>query len=230
MTSLDSVAVSTLTPAVHGDAVVTEALHFAVRRDLARLALVLATPVTAVRRAALIDHTRFMIDQLKAHHHALEAVSWPAVLTRRPELEDAAGRVALAHAELAGPIGAMRNASLEWRADPERRLTLLSAVRELLVALPPVLDEDYALAPVIDDALRAGSSAVQQRTAAWWVAPTRQARRMFWLLDDLEPRQAAQLTARTPRAVMWILRNGFSGAYNRSAYLMWVGGGTGPAV
>ncbi len=53
---------------------------------------------------------------------------------------------------------------------------------------------------------------------------------MFWLLDDLEPRQAAQLTARTPRAVMWILRNGFSGAYNRSAYLMWVGGGTGPAV
>ena len=41
---------------------------------------------------------------------------------------------------------------------------------------------------------------------------------------------AALLTARTPRAVMWVLRNGFSGAYNRSAYLMWVGGGTGPAV
>ena len=53
---------------------------------------------------------------------------------------------------------------------------------------------------------------------------------MFWLLDELDAGLTDLLLQRTPRAEMWILRNGFSGAYNRSAYLMWVGGGTGPAL
>jgi hypothetical protein len=230
MTSLDSAADSILAPAVLGDAVVTDALHFAVRRDLARLSVVVATRVTAVRRAALIDHACFLLDQLQTHHQTLQSISWPAVLARRPELDDVASRVVLAHDDVAEPIAAMRNASLEWSADPTRRLHLLSAVRELLAALAPVLDQDSTLAPVIDDVLDVGPTVAQWRTAAWFGAPTRLARRTFWLLDDLEPRQAVLLTARTPRAVMWILRNGFSGAYNRSAYLMWVGGGTGPAV
>ena len=231
MTSLDRGPVGVLTPYVSGDAVATEALQFAVRRDLARLTVVLSSPVTAVRRAALIEHSCFMLDQLQAHHRVLDTVSWPAVLDRRPDLEDVASRVAHAHVEVAGPIAALRNACLDWRADAGRRPNLLPAVRELLAALSPVLDQDAALAPVIDEVLSAGASPVGRwRTAAWFAAPTRLARRTFWLLDDLEPRQAALLSARTPRAVRWILRNGFSGAYNRSAYLMWVGGGTGPAA
>ncbi len=230
MTSIDPGPVSILTPAVRGAAMITNALHFAVRRDLTRLTQVLPTPVTAVRRGALIDHTCFVLDQLHTHHVALDEASWPAALLRRPELQDVANRVVLAHGEVATPIAALRNASLDWRADPDRRLDLLPVVRELLAALPPVLDQDSELAPVIDDALSAEAPLVQWRTAAWFGPPTRLARRTFWLLDDLEPRQAELLTARTPRVVMWILRNGFSGAYNRSAYLMWVGGGTGPAV
>ncbi len=58
--------------------------------------------------------------------------------------------------------------------------------------------------------------------------PTRLARRTFWLLDDLDPVTAGLLVRDLPRPVMWVLRNGFSGPYNRASYLMWVGGGTGP--
>ena len=62
------------------------------------------------------------------------------------------------------------------------------------------------------------------------VGPTKVARQLFWLLDDLPPAQAEQLLFTTPSWMMWVLRNGFSGAYNRAAYLMWIGGGNGRAV
>jgi hypothetical protein len=227
MTSLDPGAISTLTLAVNGDAVTTDTLQHAVRRDLSRLIRVLSEPVTAVRRGALIDHTCFLLDQLQDHHRVLDEVSWPRVLAARPELVDVASRVALAHGELAEPLRSVRNSSLDWRGDARHRLDVLAAVRELAAALSPVLVQDSELAPLIDEVLGAG-----QPRGRWnWVGvPTRLARRTFWLLDDLNPRQADLLTGRMPRTAMWILRNGFSGAYNRSAYLMWTGGGTGAAI
>lgn len=228
MTSLDPGSVSTLAPAIAAHAVITDALHHALRRDLGRLTRVLGEPVTAVRRGALIEHIGFLLDQLQAQHRLLDEVSWPAVTTARPDLLDVADRVRTSHRELATPIVDVAAATLEWRDHPGRRLTVLSVVRELESALRPVLDQDAELAGQIDDVLGFGP-ATEQRTS-WSGAPTRIARRTFWLLDELDPRQAAVLARRTPRAAMWILRNGFSGAYNRSSYLMWTGGGTGPAV
>ena len=235
MTSLDPGAVRILTPAVHGGAVlvnsvIRDAVQHAVRRDLDRLDQVLAGPVTAVRRAALVEHTQFLLDQLQEHHRVLDEVSWPSALAVRPDLADIASRVSMAHAELTEPIGAVRNSARQWRSDPRRRVEVLSAVRELFAVLSPVLDQDAELAPLIDDVVGAAVAAQPPGRKAWVVAPTKLARRTFWLLDDLDSRRADLLTERTPRSVMWILRNGFSGGYNRSAYLMWVGGGTGPAV
>ena len=235
MTSLDPGAVRILTPVVHGDVVVTDgvisdALQHAVRRDLERLIEVLAAPVTAVRRAALVEHTQFLLDQLQEHHRVLDEVSWPGVLAIRPELTDVANRVAMAHVELTEPLRRTRESVLGWRSDPRHRLEVLSVVRDLSAALSPVLDQDAELAALIDEAGSAEPAGSPAARWAWVGAPTRLARRTFWLLDDLDPRQAGLLTERTPRSVMWILRNGFSGAYNRSTYLMWVGGGTGPEV
>ena len=230
MPTLDPGAVRILTPVAHGDAVLTDALQHAVRRDLERLLAVLAAPVTAVRRAALVEHTQFLLDQLQEHHHVLDEISWPGVLAIRPDLTDVANRVAVAHAELTEPLRRTRESALGWRGDPRRRLEVLSVLRDFSDALSPVLDQDAELAALIDEAASAEPAGSPAARWAWVGAPTRLARRTFWLLDDLDLRRAELLTERTPRSVMWILRNGFSGAYNRSAYLMWVGGGTGPAV
>ena len=229
MTSVDSGAVRTLTPAVPAHAVITAALRHALRRDLRRLVQVLGEPVTAVRRSALIEHAGFLLDQLQAHHRVLDELIWPAVTTTRPDLANVASRVLSTHGELVAPIADVRDAATEWRNHPGRRLSMLSRVRELESTLAPVLEQDADLAPLVDEVLGTGPQAVE-RWAGWSGAPTRIARRTFWLLDELDPRQAAMLARRTPRATMWILRNGFSGAYNRSAYLMWTGGGTGPAL
>ena len=240
MTSLDPGAVRILTPAVYDHAVLTDALHHALRRDLGRLERVLVDPVTAVRRGALIEHTCFLLDQVQEHHRVLDDLFWPSVTASRPELADVADRVALNHRELTEPLRRTMNSALGWRRDPRKRLDVLSAVRELAPVLQPVLHQDAELAPMIDEVVGTevvgtgvvGAVPVAHRLAlrAWPGAPTRLARRTFWLLDELDSAQADLLIERTPRTMMWILRNGFSGAYNRSTYLMWVGGGTGPAI
>src|SRR6188508_3005565 len=125
MPTLDPGAVRILTPVAHGDAVLTDALQHAVRRDLERLLAVLAAPVTAVRRAALVEHTQFLLDQLQEHHHVLDEISWPGVLAIRPDLTDVANRVAVAHAELTEPLRRTRESALGWRGDPRRRLEVL---------------------------------------------------------------------------------------------------------
>ena len=122
----------------------------------------------------------------------------------------------------------VRNATLGWSRSALTRLTVLSAVRELNDRVGPVIDQDADLLPLACEALLPAPVEVERRIR--WENPTRLARRLFWLLDDLDARQAELLLQRTPPAAMWILRNGFSGGYNRSSYLMWVGGGTGPAV
>ena len=246
MTPLDRgagihVTSSTLAPAPHRQTVVHGAVRHAVQRDLERLALVLTEPVTAVRRAALIGHSGFLLDQLLAHHRLQDRAIWPAVVARRPDLADLGERVARSHAELLDPIGSVRQAVLRWKAAPGERLEALSALQGLGPRLTPVLDLDTELLPVACAAMPAdGWAAVERRpwpggpawlgSPGWLGSPTRLARRTFWLLDELDPARAALLLHRTPSAVMWVLRNGFSGAYNRSAYLMWVGGGTGPVV
>ena len=61
-------------------------IHRAVLRDLDRLTVVLATPVTAVRRAALIGHATFLATELYRHHRVKDEVLWTRAVVRDPEL------------------------------------------------------------------------------------------------------------------------------------------------
>ena len=214
----------------HQAAVTTAVVNRAVRRDLDRFVTVLADPVTSVRRTALADHVGYVLDQLETVHRLQDDALWPGVLTHRPHLADLADRAAKAHAGLAGSIGLARQAALTWRRAPITRTAARTALRDLVIALEPVAGQDAETVPLAcamlpDDALSQTDQALPRP-----VGPTKVARRLFWLLDDLPPAQAEQLLAPTPSWMLWVLRNGFSGAYNRAAYLMWIGGGNGPAV
>lgn len=213
----------------HHHAVAAASVHRAVRRDVERLTAVLGEPVTAVRRGALAEHTGFVLDQLEALHRVHDRLLWPAVLEHRPHLTDLADRTARAHAGLAEPIAALRRSALTWKRAPITRSEARTAARELASALEPVVGQDSETVPLACAMLPDGwTDAYDERPRL--VNPTRVARRLFWLLDDLPSGQAAQLLAPTPGWTLWVLRNGFSGAYNRAAYLMWIGGGNGPAV
>ncbi|MEP6560376.1 MAG: hypothetical protein ABJD68_04775 [Nakamurella sp.] len=214
----------------HHRAVSAATTHRAVRRDLDRFAIVLADPVTTVRRAALVEHIGFVLDQLDGLHRLLDESLWPAVLEHRPHLTDLADRAAEAHTGLTEPIAALRQAAATWKRAPITRTAAHTAVRNLTLALEPIVGQDAETVPLACAMLPPQAWAEIEHSQPRSVGPTKVARRLFWLLDDLPPAQAAALLAPTRSWTLWVLRNGFSGAYNRAAYLMWIGGGNGPAV
>src|SRR6185436_18862351 len=100
------------------------------------------------------------------------------------------------HQDLRPATVVVRNATLGWSRSVLTRLTVLSAVRELNDRVGPVIDQDADLLPLACEAMVPTSVQVQRRIRP--ENPTRLARRLFWLLDDLDPRQAELLLQRTP--------------------------------
>jgi hypothetical protein len=214
----------------HQHAVTIGIVNRAVRRDLDRFVRVLAEPVTSVRRVTLVDHAVFVVNQLEAVHRWQDELLWPAALAHRPHLADLADGAAQAHASLGEPIAVLRLAAQSWKRAPITRIAARTAIRELAAALEPAAGQDAETVPLACAMIPEDAWAQINEAAPRPVGPTKVARRLFWLLDDLPPAQAQLLLAPTPTWMLWVLRNGFSGAYNRAAYLMWLGGGNGPAV
>lgn len=170
-------------------------------RDLGRLIGVLSEPITAVRRAALVAHVGFLVEQLRA---GTDPGSLPVALSR------------------------LRHEARLWARDPRRRPAMLAAASAAAALLSPVHDGAGRDEPA-PPAGTGGRPSVRLRELPAR-RPTTLAYRYFWLLDGLPPLQADRVMQRYSRPARWVLRNGLSGGYNRRAYLMWTGGGSGPAV
>ena len=239
MTSLHPTTSGALTFDSHPYAIFDAAVRHAIIRDLDRLVDVLDEPITDVRRAALTEHIAYLLDQLQSHHRVQDEVIWPRVAIERGDLTDLADRARLSHTDLQQPSRDLRRAAQSWSSVRMLRPQVHQAASAVREAVGPVLDRDAADVPVACEVLSEQDWTEIGRRLAPPVmrfggprpsGPTTRARRLFWLLDDADAHLAGLVLARTPRAVLWVLRNGFSGGYNRAAYLMWVGGGTGPAV
>lgn len=185
-------------------------LH-AVGRDLDRLAGALDGPITTVRRSALVGHVGFLVEQV------------------RQADADLATRQSVG-------LSRLRHESRLWSRDPVRRASLRAAAEVVAAALaepvtrlsapPPV--SAAAPAATDDDPTPAGPTVRLRELPAR--RPAALAYRYFWLLDGLPPHLAGGVTQGFTGPARWALRNVLSGGYNRRAYLMWVGGGSGPAL
>lgn len=207
-------------------------LQRAVLRDLERLTSVLAGPVTAVRRSALIGHVTFLDGELRRHRQLQDELIWPRAVASDPSLAGLADRQRGDHRSATTACAAMVTAAEQWArvSDAEHRLLLRDAVREVAARLPAVFERDGDVTALALGALTSQDWAAIERGSARRRRPTALARELFWLLDELDPASTTALLADVPPLRMWVLRNGFSGAYNRGSYLMWVGGGLGVPV
>ena len=227
-----------------------EAVHRAVRRDLDRLADVLSAPVTTVRRAAVVRHIEFLVPRLLAHH-AGEDRRWNRVCTRRPDLATRAAAARSGHRAVRRAGQDVLSATRSWAAAgtdgvanggidtaiATARLALRGRVIELADLVARQFEQDerdrVLLADLLTSADWAGREVARagaDRNRAAGRRPALLAHEVFWLVDELDPVLAARVVSRYSRPARWALRNLFSGGYNRSAHLMWVGGGDGPAL
>ena len=191
----------------------------------------LADPVTSVRRAALVEHVGFILDQLEAVHRLQDEALWPAVLTHRPHLADLADG-ARRRPTPDSPIQSnwSRHAALTWKRAPITRTAARTAVRDLAAAVEPVAGQDAETVPLAcamlpDDALARSSGPIPGRSD-----PPRSPAGCSGCSTICRRPRPSCCWRRHRAWALWVLRNGFSGAYNRAAYLMWIGGGNGPAV
>lgn len=214
-----------------------EAVHHAVRRDLQRLVQVLADPVTTVRRAAIVRHIEFLIPRLLAHH-AGEDRRWNRLCDHRPDLAAHAAAARSGHRAVRRAGQDVLSAARTWAADGDRdaRTTLRRRVSDLAALAAEQFRHDerdrtllHEPALPIDRPGRTttGPGRTPRRTGR---RPASVAHETFWLVDELDPTLAAHILGRHSRSTRWAMRNLFSGGYNRSTHLMWVGGGDGPAV
>lgn len=175
----------------------------AVARDLERLAGVLADPITPVRRAALVGHVGFLADHAARNDHA--APSGRSVALSR-----------------------LRHESRLWSRDPRRRAELRASA-ETAAALFDTLRGSVPTGPDPTDRGRESRPSMRLRELPVR-RPAALAFDYFWLLDDLPPDLARQVVTEFSGPARWVMRNVLSGAYNRRAFLMWIGGGSGPAL
>ena len=119
-------------------------LHRAVLRDLDRLTSVLAGPVTAVRRSALIGHVTFLTGELRRHWQLQDELIWPRAVAGDPSLAGAADQVRDDHLAAAAQCAGLVTAAERWArvGDAEHRLLVLDAVREVAAVLATVFERD----------------------------------------------------------------------------------------
>ena len=175
---------------------------FAVGRDLHRLSGVLCGPVTPVRRTALVGHVGFLVEQAQRSGDN-QPTRYGTALSR------------------------LRHESRLWLRDPQRRAELRAAVE---IAAATVDASRPAVPAGPGSARRPADRATVRLRDLPAGRPTALAYRYFWLLDELPPHLAQDVTTEFSGPTRWTLRNALSGGYNRRAYLMWIGGGSGPAV
>lgn len=137
MTSVHPTTTRASKTADHPYAVRDAAVRHALRRDLDRLVETLDEPSTDVRRAALTQHIRFLMDHLRGHHRVQDEMIWPRVEVERADLADLAERVRVGHAELGTQVGDLRRAAQNWSSVPALRTQVRDAVLALRNASVP---------------------------------------------------------------------------------------------
>lgn len=85
--------------------------HSALRRDFARARWVLSGPHTRRRRTAVGRHLLWLVGFLDGHHRGEDAVIWPELLRRDPDLASLLARMTSDHHEIEPRLQALRVAA-----------------------------------------------------------------------------------------------------------------------
>jgi hemerythrin-like domain-containing protein len=200
-------------------------IHDGLRRDLARSAQVLRSPMSYEQRAAFCAHLIWMLDQLHHHHVGEDDGVWPRVLGRRPDLRPLMEEMESEHHELSQASDALRAAITQFAQDGsdtkrEGVATVIAQMRD--ATLPHLEHEEKAAMPLVLDALNDADWAYLEKNYFRKGMSLADAGRMFmWLLDDLDADRARVVKAELPAPAFWLVSRIYGPRYDVAAKTRW---------
>lgn len=202
-------------------------VHAALRRDLERARLVLATKasLTAMRREALAEHLLWLVDFLHHHHRGEDKHLWPAVRARNPQAGDLLDVMDADHRRIGPAMDDLEDAAHVWGVDPtgvaDVRSALAALTRDLL---PHLRREEELMMPVV--ARTFAQEEYDALTKAVFVKSKSFAqlgRELPFILDGLDPANRSHFLAPIPNPVQHIVIGVFGRGYKRRARVLWGG-------
>lgn len=203
-------------------------VHAALRRDLARASVVLVDPgrVEPQRLRALGRHLVWLVDFLHGHHEAEDAHLFPAVMAKRPDLEQLIGLMDDEHSAIAPALDQLEKVGARVASGSMAGAEGIAALAEAVLGLdevlaPHLLDEETKMMPVVEEVL----------TEAEWQSYDQEnlhkskAELAFighWLLDGLHDDQdRRKVTGQVPPLVAWVLINLMGRRYKQHFRATW---------
>jgi hemerythrin-like domain-containing protein len=201
-------------------------VHSALRRDLARVRLVLAEDlVREPRRTVLAEHVVWMMQFLHEHHHGEDTGLFPLALARDPSLAELVADMDVEHEAIAGAMAAVTAAARSWRGGPGEQQRLTHALESLEdVLLPHLAHEESVLMPRIAGVLTQREwLAWDQETNVKPKKPTQLAFEGHWLIDGAPPEIRAKVVSLVPPVPRFVLVHLLGGPYRRRRAALWDG-------
>ncbi|GAB99298.1 hypothetical protein GONAM_08_00880 [Gordonia namibiensis NBRC 108229] len=205
-------------------------VHSALRRDLQRARVVLASPPTPgdPQRRALADHLIWMMDFLHMHHTGEDQGLWPLIRRRNPDVAALLDDMEADHLRIAPAVEALIEGAHAYRADPEARESLIHRLDRLSDVLLPHLErEEFDAMPVV--AATISTAEFRDVEHVYFVKPKGFAelgREGHWVVDGLNDEDRNLIYRVVPTIPRFVLVHAFARGYRRRAELMW---GHGPA-
>jgi hemerythrin-like domain-containing protein len=200
--------------------------HDALRRDLGRTADVLQSPrIDDRQRAAVADHTQWMMAFLHAHHLAEDHGLWPLVRRTDPAAGPLLDRMDADHARIAPEVDRLDAVAAMFHDDgsPGARNEFMESLTALEEVLLPHLrrEEDEAM-PLVSRTLTVAQWQQWDRTEI--IAPLSKWELGIlghWMGDSLDPERFDLVTHTVGPVTRFVLLHLFDGPYRRACAVRW---------
>jgi hemerythrin-like domain-containing protein len=211
----------------HADTRMMGIVHSALRRDLARLSVVLGQgDASDDRRRAIAAHVHWLMAFLHQHHEAEDEGLYPQILSRNPGAADVLAVMAADHQGIEPAIGALERAADAYGAGtPGSATGLLEALDAMACTLLPHLTrEERLMMPIVSDTI----------TDAEWQAWDQEfnikpkamrvlADEAHWVLDGLDEESSRFVEHLVPPVPRFIVLRLLGGRYRRTRRVLWDG-------
>lgn len=206
-------------------------IHAALKRDLARIALLTAEPdeLSDVRLRAIGEHTVWLMDTLHHHHVTEDERLFPLIREGNPDAGALLDAMVAEHDAIAAAVTTLEAAGRAAEAGEEGAATRLhEGVAGLRRVLDPHLEhEEHSLSPIVPHSVTEEQWAAFEKSNTAGMKPPQMAFQGHWMLDNLDAGGQAVVKSVVPAVPRFVMLTFLGGPYRKRREACW--GGTAAA-